>query len=65
MVFVEHHNFKRGSSMISGRVVWHWHEMEYVIVVLNVNLVVVIVMGVVTLIKRQVAVLPVNSVAFP
>ena len=63
MVFVEHHNFKRGSSMITGRVVWH--EMEYVIVVLNVNLVVVIVMGVVTLIKRQVAVLPVNSVAFP
>ena len=51
------------SSMIDRRVVWH--EMEYVIVVLNVNLVVVIVMGVVTLIKRQVAVLPVNSVAFP
>ena len=49
--------------MIDRRVVWH--EMEYVIVVLNVNLVVVIVMGVVTLIKRQVAVLPVNSVAFP
>ena len=51
------------SSMIDRRVVWH--EMEYVIMMLNVNLAVVIVMGVVTLIKRQVAVLPVNSVAFP
>ena len=49
--------------MIGRRVVWH--EIEYVIEVLNVNLVVVTVMGVVTLIKRHVAVLPVNSVAFP